>query len=252
MYRIFWVVLLIGCSSEKKFSGKACHSDLPENFQYQQVGGELVSMNERKEAIASEQDRLKVAPLQMNRFLGQGPLGTYVYRPIVDPYPTSIVAVGEDLDIRTKGYRMYDPDDGNLTIYETSSGSGRYFIVDFVGGDGVGSNSSEDGGALWIADGAVLYGWHSWHSSQDNKLIALKQNRDDQDLGEWTLCGCPREIDGVEKLHQIQKIYQPIGAFELPGNRLPEILDEGQMIATYSRQVYKIEWATDLNACSQQ
>ena len=70
------------------------------------------------------------------------------HKPVIDPYPNSVVIVGEDYDIRGKGYQINHNVDGATRVYETEAGSGEYFIVDIIGGDGVGSSALQDSASL--------------------------------------------------------------------------------------------------------
>ena len=235
------------CSSEdlfkKKYTG-ACDR-VPSDLEEKIIKSYEENVKKRDHAIASERDRLQVEPLKMTYELMSGQRNMF-QKPVEDPFPNSIVAVGDPYDIREKGYQVNHGKMGMTYIYETEPGSQQYFIVDEVGGDGIGGNGQEVvaetseygmGLSLSLENGNS---WHSWHSNEHNELVRAIQNPDDRLIQEINICGCGplREVNSAAGQADLKYIFS-FGIFMLPGNDLPSFMNEDEFNATFEREYYK-------------
>ena len=141
---------------------------------------------------------------------------------------------------------------GKTRIYETAPGSGQFFIVDAIRGDGVGGfgrpviAETMDYALLQDATPAQ-FSYHSWHVSPANYLVRAYQNPEDTIVDEVRVCGCGarQEIaarggasaEGVDT--SIRPATYDYGVFLLPGNDLPTIAPDREFEAVYGRKVYK-------------
>ncbi|MFK7825601.1 MAG: hypothetical protein AB8G05_15730 [Oligoflexales bacterium] len=164
--------------------------------------------------------------------------------PEFDPFPNSIVAVGNPYDIREKGYQVNHGKMDMTYVYETEPGSEQYFLVDMVGGDGIGGNSQ-----LVVAENteyqslnlvfAENKSWHSWHVNENNVLVRANQNPTDNLKEEINLCGCGHRNEVSEAADDISDPIYSIGIFLLPGKIIPSFMDENEFSAIFKREYYK-------------
>lgn len=194
-------------------------------------------------AVASERDRLGVEALKPSLLLGYSYSQFGYYLPEVDPFPESVLASGEDYDIREEGYQMNHGKMGMINIYETYPGSSQYFIVDVIAGDGMGGNGSaiaaetREYGLVYSTEVVDGNSWHSWHSSSANKIVRAVLNPETELKAEIAICGCGNWSEVASNDADVDAFS--IGIFILPGEELPEILEEGSFSAKFKREEYR-------------
>jgi hypothetical protein len=169
--------------------------------------------------VNAEQIRLGVRQLKASQILGEATLAETTIKPADDPFPAAIVVVGNlDHDIRQSGYEVTHGMMNQENIYETAPGSGQYFIIDYVLGDGLGAKQAETGSS---SDNS----WHSWHASNSNVLIRAKQVPVDVVSSEVAICGCgPQKELQLGKIaadESVSSVKYPVAIFMLPAAALP-------------------------------
>lgn len=249
-----WACTEKGCSAKtEKPEGLDCVEELPPELEARIQAAYGENQKARDEAVASERQRLDVTPLLPSHFLGHAEgSAVNIFKPDTDPFPQSVVAVGAPLDIRADGYELNHGKMGMTRVYETAPGSKKFFIVDRIGGDGVGGNGKavvEESFAYGLfalySENDPLKGasWHSWHVSKDNKLVRANQAPTDQLQNEARICGCgslgyEQDSESSVSGDMAPPRYQ-IGIFMLPGDVLPEILPEDAFQAKFIRKYFK-------------
>jgi hypothetical protein len=191
----------------------------------------------RQVSIAAEQERLGVKPLLITTILGANMGNWESIKPEVDPYPESIVVIGNiGQDVRTTGYETNHGIIGKSNVYETAPGSHKYFIVDRIGGDGLGANSMSmpgmnDFSLNLSAENSISLGssWHNWHASASNELVRAAQEPAIEIVEEIKVCGCGA-------MQELEKWSEPIASqdspslslaiFMLPGRNLPTFMSD--------------------------
>lgn len=228
----------------KKEYGTACELDVPADIKDLIEKTRAVNQAARDVAVEAERKRLGVTPLKPSTIIGHGWRGQNEIKPETDPFPNSVVVAGDkSYDVRKLGYQLNHGKMDMETIYETSPGSGQFFIVDMISGDGVGGNGME------VSSYTVEYGltnqsadlngssFHSWHVTADNLIIRATQEVQDDVLDEVTVCGCGNleEVEDRSKsssnddmakgapASDLSVAATPIAIFMLPGNGLPKI-----------------------------
>ncbi len=261
---LFLVVLLSACNAGKKKTirsiqqtqagivsyPEACLTALPADVNDVIAKSIIDNTAARDMAVAAEQNRLGVKPLKPTTILGRIRAGTNEFKPGVDPFPESIVAVGSlDYDIRKNGYQLNHGEMGKENIYETSRGSGQFFIVDLIDGDGIGGNgrdviaTSVEYGLLDTSSTLDGHSWHSWHVSADNVLIRARQKPEDRIIMDIPLCGCGswEEVAAAASAEKIATPSYELAIFMLPASNLPRISTEtfqAQFPRSYVKQRY--------------
>jgi hypothetical protein len=233
---------------------EVCYTEFPADVSHVIEKSLIDNRAARDKAVAAEQDRLGVKPLKPTTILGRIPAGTSEFKPVVDPFPESIVAVGAlNYDIRKSGYQLNHGEMGKENVYETSPGSGQFFIVDLIDGDGIGGNGREvivtsiEYGLLDFSSNLDGHSWHSWHVSSDNVLIRAKQRPDDSIIKEIPLCGCG-SLEEVVALANADRVAPPsyhVAIFMLPASNLPRISTD-TFEARYSRSYVKQKFVPSL------
>ncbi len=201
MLRSFLAILALtaacGDLSQDAEYGEACLAAVPADLQPQIDKALAENTAARDAAVAAERARLSAAPLRPSSILGTTSRHDVPFKPAVDPYPESVVAFGDaTYDVRMNGYELNHGMMDKVNVYETAPGSGEYFLVDMIQGDGVGGNGREVN-AYTIEYGLVEapatldgFSWHSWHVSPENVLVRATQKPEDVILREIVLCGC--------------------------------------------------------------
>lgn len=244
------LVLVAACGDAKDDDGYSgpCDEALSPEVEAQMAQALIDNTAARDAAVAAERVRLGVTMLRPTSLLGTTSDHSVPFKPEVDPYPKSIVVAGNlTFDIRANGYELNHGKMDKLNIYETEPGSGQYFVVDMIEGDGIGGNGSEVN-AYTIEYGltdsrAALDGfsWHSWHVSKDNVLVRATQKPEDVILGEVSICGCgPRNEVGLN-LESAKDMAPPnyqIAVFMLTGSGIPKLSDD-TFEAKYTRSYFK-------------
>lgn len=198
-------------------------------------------------AVRLERTRLGVEPLRPTTIIGMGYQGDNEILPDTDPFPESVVVAGDlTYDVRTNGYQLNHGKMDMETIYETKPGSGQYFIVDMIDGDGVGGNGREviaytvEYGLYDPAADLNGHSWHSWHVSPDNVIVRATQKVEDDVLQEINVCGCGGldevEVDADGKViddegdssqaGDVAPASYAVAIFMLPGKGQPKISTE--------------------------
>lgn len=246
-----WSCTELACLEPKTIDVQ-CVDNLPAALQERITSAYADNVAARAAAVASERARLGVEPLLPAMLLAAASPSETRYRPMVDPFPDSVVAVGEPDDIRTNGYELNHGKMGMTRVYETAPGSKRYFIVDRIGGDGIGSNgrevvaeSVEYAAALSLTDGTPFagYSWHGWHVSSQNRLVRAVQLPEDDVQETVRLCGCgPNGYEddprGAVRGSSDLRSYR-LGIYILPGDALPVVEPMETFKALFPRKYYQ-------------
>ena len=255
-----WSCTEMFCESKKeKPEGRVCVEELPSELEARIKAAYTENQEARDGAVGAERTRLVMTPLLPSQLLGISEDGSNnLFKPDTDPFPGSVVSVGTPHDIRTEGYELNHGKMGMTRVYETAPGSKTYFIVDRVGGDGMGGNGKavvEESFAygLSLTSSEPLQGqsWHSWHVSRDNKLARATQNPIDALQSESRICGCGPlgyEDDALEGVagDMARPVYH-IAVFMLPSDVLPEVLAENTFKAAFVRKYFKKIYVPRLN-----
>ena len=131
---LLFVLALVSCGKDSKnFSANtSCINEIPEGFMVRNDYLLSVDQEEKAKTIGTKLSRMNAEELQVSHFLGRGPLDSYTFRPIIDPYPNAVLVSGQETDRKTEGYPLSSEDGELPSVYETEEGSGVYFMVDFV------------------------------------------------------------------------------------------------------------------------
>lgn len=235
----------------QKSSEDDCWTELPADLAREIDRAYEQNAIERDHSIAQERERLNVTPLKPDMLLASSVISLNRYLPEVDPFPKSIVVVGESYDIRASGYELNHGKMGFTRVYETEPGSKKFFIVDRIGGDGIGGNggsvvaeSVENGLLKFSNEPQAGHSWHSWHTSPSNYIVRATQNPEDDLQETINICGCGPNGYESEKGEEAfnadaaAPVYN-IAIFFLPGTDLPTIGPENAFEATFKRRYYE-------------
>jgi hypothetical protein len=250
-----WSCTEMAClPKSEKPEGRDCLEELPPELEARIQAAYAENQKARDQAIDAERTRLAVTPLMPTNLLGNMYDGSKnQFKPETDPFPESVVALGAAHDIRAEGYELNHGKMGMTRVYETAPGSKKYFIVDRIGGDGVGGNGKAVVEETFAApmllqepsDELEGNSWHSWHVSADNKLVRANQVPTDELQNESRICGCgalgyeddPMPGEGVSA-DWAPPVY-PVAIFMLPADVLPEVMSSDEFQAKFVRQYFK-------------
>ena len=233
----------------------ACVDELPAELAASIAEAYAANREARDLAVAAEQTRLNVEPLTATSIIARNMDAVTMIKPDEDPYPNSVVAVGEAHDIRAEGYEINHGKMGMTRIYETAPGSNQYFIVDRIGGDGIGGNGinvvaeNVEYGLMSVVDTSeAVVSYHSWHVAPDNFLVRATQAPVDEKVDSVSICGCGPmgfEVDdtsseaGRAPAGDFAPPRYNIGIFLLPGTELPRMGGEDDFKAEFPRTYYE-------------
>jgi hypothetical protein len=235
--------------SDKATYPEFCEREIPADLSAKIARANQDNSIARASAVAAEQTRLGVSPLKPTHVLEGYTNGM----PTVDPFPNSVVAVGDPTyDIRKNGYQITHGMMEQFKVYETERGSGKFFIVDLLIGDGLGSKDTSTDAAT-IAYGlneapTIVGSWHSWHVNGNNLLVRAKQETEDTILSEISVCGCGnlKETDRNADYSSDSKTRgdtrdAQAGIFMLPASTLPTFSGD-EFKARFQRSHVKIRY----------
>lgn len=142
------------------------------------------------------------------------------------PYPEAILVsdpAKPRIDLKKSIASFATHDEEALQIFETSPGSGEFFLIDRIGGDGAGSSTANAIGS--VEHYHLAYApdkqpsWHNWHFNRANELARLHLTVTTEIEQELFVCGCgaaARVVAGVADM-----AMPSYGLFKIPGSVLP-------------------------------
>ena len=224
------------------FKRRDCLMDLPADLEKQIREAYKENIDQRNKAIDAEVDRLNIKPLKVSHVINDSISSS---PGLEDPYPESVVVIGDDYD-RKYGYQITHGKMNSFYVYETFPGSQQYFIVDEIGGDGLGGNgqsvvaeTSEYPMSLNLSLQENENSWHSWYSSPSNELVRAYQEPEDDLQSEVSICGCGPKDEVLNLNDAAEPMRRPLGIFLLPGTAFPSFMDESAFKAIFQRKYFK-------------
>jgi len=222
---LFLSVMAVSCAEvpdigplDKQYP-EHCLFELPPDLAQRKQSLAEAANNARLEVISVERARLGAEALKLHKTLYYS-----LVRDQNDPFPNAVPIFLDDASQAkyvAAQYAEFHGYDGARTVYETAPGSGKYFIVDQVQGDGAGSVRLTNPVAGLPYDGSM----HSWHSTKDNRLVRARIEANYKIAESVALCGCGP--GWVESRDTAVAAGIKFGIFLLPGAGIPSLHPDG-------------------------